>query len=500
MTFDPTYDQTLSHAGDASAYRRSATAGTIDGSIFNPALIGIGIVYVLWSYVHLPSSIWVRSLLACYLIWRMKPDVIIPYVLTCAQLRVDLIVKVGGDAMGEMSSDMAGSLTGFEQYAFALPCVVQNARTLVAALSARVVRRAEFPFWLYGLYLIGMLFVVTGAIYASGSRGWTAAVREYGNVGLYFYGLLLMACSPQKCLQLAAGFSVIGMLVVVANILVGYHSRQLWVLLPIAGSCAPLLILRGGKILWCASGVLYAFVGFVFAYSATFTVLLLWAWNLFAGVLLGLFRGVAIRRVAINVLTYGLFVISFGMLFYGAFAHDSSLDLHATIRAGQGSTFDRMTFKLCSDRGPLWWGAMQELLEHPTLCGNPAPAFMIRALGKDQLWTFSTHSIWLDPLLHCGCVAGPLLLFILIHMVIVSKNAIANNEGVGVAMLGLAVISNVVLGGATLPYVLQDRSAEHLLMAAGLLGVYGMRKGASRVASPQTGAHRVPPSQALPAA
>ena len=496
MTFDTSYGHARPAAGDASAHRRSATAGTIDGSIFNPTLIGIGIVYVLWSWVHLPSSIWVRSLFACYLIWRMKPDVIIPFVLSCVQLRIQL----GGRGSFDEAQDMAMQMTGFEQYAFMLPCVLYATRTFFAALSARVARRAEFPFWLYNLYLFGMLFVIAGALSAYGKPGWTAGVRDYCVVGLSFYGLLMPACSKSQLMQLATGFAILGLLTVMGNLLIGYQSRQLWVLLPIAGSFAPLVIFGRGSLWHCCLAVFYSVAGAFFAAEATFTLLLLWVWNTIAGMCLGPFGRKTLRWAVVTGLTYALLLLTLGMFFYAAFAHDPTRELYETVRGGQGSTYDRMTFKLLADRGPIWWGAMRQVVENPTLCGVPAPEFVIRSLGKEQVWPYSTHSILLDPLLRLGLVAGPILLLILFHTVMVARNAVARENDIGIAVLGLAVISNIVLGGATLPYMLNERAAEHIYMAAGLLGVYGLRQGAARMVTTRAGMQFPPSSQALPAA
>ena len=150
-----------------------------------------------------------------------------------------------------------------------------------------------------------------------------------------------------------------------------------------------------------------------------------------------------------------------------------------------GSLFDRMNYKLCGDRGPIWWGAMLELVENPTLCGVPAPTFIMRSHGTEGVWKFSTHNIVLDPLLRLGIVAGPILLIVLVHAVLVAKNAVMNESSIGVVVIALAVISNIALGGATLPYMLSDREAEHMFMAAGLLGVYAIgKRGMRRRSSP----------------
>jgi len=482
--------RTVSRASGSTA----APAG--ESAIFNPYLIALGIIYVVWSWVHLPSSIWVRSLLACYLIWRMKPDVIIPFVLTCAQLRI----QIGGGGSFDEVQDMAMQMTGYEQYAFMIPGVLYSIRTFFAAVSVRVARRAQFPFWLYNLYLFGMLFVVAGAIFAYGTRGWTAGVRQYCLVGLYFYGLLMPTVSRQQLMRLVMGFVVLGLLTVLANLLVGFHSRQLWVLLPIAGSFAPLVILGRGRLWHCCMAVLYSVAGALFAVEATFTLVLLWLWNMIAGICMGLFGKKSLRSTVVTGLTHALLIVTVGMFFYGAFSHDPTRDTFEMIRGGQGSTFERMRFKLLSDRGPIWWGAMCELADNPTLCGVPAPQFVIRSLNTEVIWPYSTHSILLDPLMQLGLVAGPIELLILLHAVAVARRAIARETDIGIAVLGLAIISNIILGGATLPYMLYERAAEHMLMVAGLLSVYGLSRPAVKMISPLSSHRPASTSAVLPAA
>jgi len=476
MTPDVSRPHAPARRDDAVVAERPSTAALFPGSVFNPVLIAAAVAYVIWSWVHLPSSIWVRCLLACYLVVRMKPDIIIPFVLSCVQLRLQL---AGGGSFDE-TQDLALQMTGFEQYAFMIPCALYAVRTSVAALSARVARRAEFPFWLYGLWLIGLVGVVTGAVSAYGETGWTAGVRDYFVVGMYFYGLLMPACSKAQLMQLVVGFTVLGLITVLANLFVGYSSRQLWVLLPIAGSFAPLVIFGRGRLLHCCLAVAYSAASVIFALEATFTLVLLWLWNTIAGISLGPFGRQSFRRAIVTGLTYALLVMTVTMFFYAAFAHDPTLDLHEKLKGGQGSTYDRMTFKLLSDRGPIWWGAMRELYEHPTVCGIPSPKFPIRSLGKESIWPYSSHSILLDPLLRLGFFAGPVLLLVLFHAVMVARNAVAREADIGIAVLGLAVISNIVLGGATLPYMLNERAAEHMFMVAGLLGLYGMQQRPAR--------------------
>ena len=250
----------------------------------------------------------------------------------------------------------------------------------------------------------------------------------------------------------------------------------------------------------CLWAAFYSLVGLVFATKATFTLVLLWVWNMIAGLSLGLFGRNSLRWAVVTGLICALITVTLSMLFYAALWHDPTRDVFEAVRGGQGTTFDKMRFKLLSDRGPIWWGAMRALAENPTLCGVPAPEFMIRSLGKEQVWPYSTHSIILDPLLRYGLVAGPILILILGHAVLIARNAIVREADVAVAVLGFAVISNNVLGGATLPYMLHERSAEAMHMVAGLLAVYGFRRGMGQKHVPLATSQVIQHPPGLPAA
>lgn len=456
-------------AGHATA----SHGGFVDSEVVNWYLIALALIYVVWSLVHLPSSIWARSLLACYLIWRMKPDIILPFMLSGVQLRLQL-----SDAAGQLdTSDLASQLTGYEQYAFAVPCVFYAVRTFVAALSARAARRDVFPFWLYGLYLCGMPFVLAGALSANREAGWTTGVRCYCLISMYFYGHLLPRCSPRQMGRLLTGFAICGFVFVTASLLAKFGSRQLWILLPLSGCLAPMLVFRGFPLGKTLAAIAYSVVGGIFGLQATFTIMLQWLWGMGAGICLGPLRSPASRRAVAWWLAFSLFVTCPALMLYGAFSHDPSLDLLAVSKEN-ATTSDYINYKLFSDRGPIWWGAIRQLVDDPTICGTPAPKYIIHTHGKDVIWPYSTHNIILDPLLRLGPVAGSILLLVLVHACLVARNAMGNSAELAVAPLAVMVVSNILLGGATLPYVLNDRESEHLLMTAGLLGLYGGREAA----------------------
>ena len=443
--------------------------------VINPYLIAIGVVYVVLSWIHLPSSIWIRSLFVCFLVWRMQPDIIIPMLLASLQIRLQL----GGLEDYDAAQDMASQLTGFEQYAFAVPCVLYAMRTFFAVISARSARRDTFPFWLYGLYLFALPLVLASAVAAYGEPAWTAAVRSYSMVSLYFYGLLLPPCRDREMDRLASAFAFVLTIILLGKLFLGLHTRQIWLLMPFIAACLPLMILRRSSILGSLAALMSSSLAFVVAANATFTILLQWLCGTFSGIGASLLRKPSARSVFASCLLGFLLVVNPAFMLFAAVYHDPSKDTFLMTKDMDSST-GRAVMKILCDRGPIWWGALVELYERPTLCAVAMPKFWVVSLGKGMMWPYIAHNIILDNLLRFGMVAGPIVLMVLLHMSFVARNAIANYDNASVNALAITVISNVLLGGITLPYILNERESEYFLMTAGLLGYYARRKVDSR--------------------
>jgi hypothetical protein len=451
-------------------HRRSrfqAPADVSSASVINPYLIAIGILYIVWSWVHLPSSIWMRSIFVCYLVWRMRPDVILPMLLSSIQLKVQL----GGLEDMAALEDVVSSLTGFEQYAFSVPAILYGVRTFFAVLSVRSARRDAFPFVLFGLYLLGVPFVLTGTIWCFGESGWTQLVRTYSFLALYFYGCLLPRISYREIDRLVTGLAIVGGIIVLLAIVVRLHSRQVWLLMPLIGALAPLVVFRRSGLLTCVAASVNSFVGFTYGVSATFTILLEWVAGTVLGTGIAWAKSPSLRRLVAAAIFWSLLAINVSFMLYAAVNHDPTLEGFLKMRESDSSR-GRAWFKLLNDRGPLWWGAMNEIYEHPTVCGLAQPKYMIVALGKSEMWPYSAHNIILDPLLRFGVVVGPIILLVFICATATARRALAHDSHSGVQALAIAILSNVLIGGITLPYVMNEREGEYLLMIAGLLTAY----------------------------
>ena len=457
-------------AAASVGHRRSrlqAPANASSASVINPYLIAIGILYIAWSWVHLPSSIWMRSIFVCYLVWRMQPDVILPMLLSSIQLKVQL----GGLEDMAALEGVASQLTGFEQYAFSVPAILYGVRTFFAVLSVRSARRDAFPFVLFGLYLLGAPFVLTGTVWCWGEVGWTQLVRTYSFLALYFYGCLLPRISYREIDRLVTGLAIVGGIILLLAIFARLHSRQVGLLMPLIGALAPLVVFRRPGLLICVAACVNSFVGFTYGVSATFTILLEWVAGTVLGTSIAWAKSPSLRRFVAGAIFWSLLAINVSFMLYAAVNHDPTLEGFVKMRESDSSR-SRIWFKLLNDRGPLWWGAMNEIYEHPTVCGLAQPSFMIAALGKNEMWPYSTHNIILDPLLRFGVVVGPIILLLFICATATARRALAHDSHSGVQVLAIAILSNVLIGGITLPYVLNEREGEYLLMIAGLLTAY----------------------------
>lgn len=457
-------------AGASVGHRRSrlqAPANVSSASVINPYLIAIGILYIVWSWVHLPSSIWMRSIFVCYLVWRMRPDVILPMLLSSIQLKVQL----GSLEDMEALQDVVSQLTGFEQYAFSVPAILYSVRTFFAVLSVRSARRDEFPFVLFGLYLLGVPFVLTGTVWGFGEAGWTQLVRTYSFLSLYFYGCLLPRIAYREINRLVTGLAVAGGIILLLAIFARFHSRQVWLLMPLIGALAPLVVFRRSGLLASAAASVNSFVGFTYGVSATFTILLEWVVGTVLGTGIAWAKSPSLRRFVAAAIFWSLLAMNVSFMLYAAVNHDPTLEGFLKMRESDSSQA-RAWFKLLNDRGPLWWGAMKEIYERPTVCGVTQPRFMITALGRNQMWPYSTHNIILDPLLRFGVVVGPIILILFICATATARRALAHDSHSGVQVLAIMILSNVLIGGITLPYVMNEREGEYLLMIAGLLTAY----------------------------
>jgi len=445
------------HGLDWDAPRRRAAAVRVERA-FNPFLITAAILYLAWSYFHLSSSIWARLVLASYLIWRMRPDIVIPYVLSCMQLRLNLSLTglEGG------LEDVYASLTGFESYAFAIPPVLLVVRTAIAMFDARV-NRAAFPTGVGLAWLCGGMLVVCGAIFAKlTGQGWTASVRMYAVVGTALYGMLMPRLEPRELTKLGGAMAGIGAVLSLSALSGLYGSQLLFVLGPLTA-------------VWGVSGVLgrrrpvvaaaLLAVSCAFSvYRSTFMLMLTWMWCAAAGVVqqasAGTRRSPYKRIHAFIVFSLILCVVVF-MLGFVRQVEDKAED--------DPSLLGRLEAKLYKDRGPLWVGFVRSIYEEPHFLPIPGRAFMIRSFGKDTLWRNGPHNMVLELLRQMGLIVGPICIAVLASLATRLTRVIAYDTNPGGRAIATAAISAIMIGGVTLPFVLADRQGEIILMAAGLV-------------------------------
>lgn len=424
-------------------------------------LLTLTAVYLALSYVAIGPSIWARLALLVFLTLRMKPDIIIPYLLAGLQLRLNVIVSSGDEL--RMGSDINEGLTGFESYAFAIPPLMFTARTLVAFFSARSDRRS-FPTAVYVLWWVGFIIVLIGAfVNFRGGRGWTGALRMYSLIGAVFYGLLLPRLKPAELERLASGTLVVALIVFVANVTGAFGSRLLFVLGPYAATWGFLAVTSLSSAALIGLPTLLI-TGLVCLFRATFMAFGGWMWGFIAGILLWsrprLGDGSSPRMRAFVAATFVFTVFLFVIGIQRQVSEKSTHD---------GTFLGRIEYKLYSDRGPIWKGCLRIIMEEPSILPTPERAFSIDWFGGEKLWPNGPHNLFLELLNQLGWVAGPIAVVVCGYTVTACSRVLARDPSRGAVTLAVGAIAAIVVGGLTLPYVVQERQGEFVWMAAGLV-------------------------------
>jgi hypothetical protein len=421
-------------------------------------LIGAALVYVAMSYFLLVPSIWLRLVLASLLILRMRADIIIPLCLSCLQLKLNFQESMSDVA--DIASGTIAGLTGFESYAFAIPPLLISVRTAFALPSTRTDRRG-FPTWLYAVWLFGGAFIVVGAFVNLGTtRGWTGGMRMYSIVGCLFYGLLMPRPSLRQIDRLAGGLAAIGMILYAAAATGRFSTKILFVLAPICIAWGVTGVLGPVGIRSATAALMLAVTSVPILVSSTFTVFGTWLWSGLAAVLQCTTRPGG-RRLPTRMVW---------MVIVSAVVLSSVFLFGLTRRIGERSIHDstmlgRMEWKLYADRSPLWWGCIKIISEEPSLLPTPERPFMVEWFGVKALWEFGPHNLVLELLNQLGVVAGFISIVVLVYFVGRCVVVLTQDRSRGVQTLAIATIGGIMVGGLTLPYMIQDRIAEYLLIA-----------------------------------
>jgi hypothetical protein len=433
--------------------------------ILNPWLILAALVYLAWSYFALASSIWARFFLLCYLILRMKPDTIVPLILTCLQVRLLFLAETNVKGGLDPLADVYESLTGFEAYTFSLPPVLFMARSFLAFWErAATVSRGGFPRLLFGSWWCGLLCVVAGALTAMASgRGWTGALRCYCVLGTCFYGMLLPTLSIAALDRLVKAFSFVALVIFSIACVTAINTRLLFVLAPVASAYGYFCIRGYGRSRqpWLGAALL-ALSGYYSFGVGTFTQRSIWAAALGCA-MLALPRAVGKQPSAKPLLTacWAIALVC-GLVF----TYAVSLGVAEKMQIPD-ELLEKVRWKLLADRGPIWLGAINLLREQPYFIPTPNRPYEIQQGGKVYLWRTHTHNLVLDCLREFGIFTGPIAIVVLFGFTFGLLSRFSEHGGVPTAVLAISLFTSVVVGGLTLPYMITDRQAEPMLIACG---------------------------------
>jgi hypothetical protein len=390
----------------------------------------------------------------------MRPDIVVPYALSCMQLRLNLsLAGVGFDSGLE---DVYANLTGFESYAFSVPPVLLAVRTVIAMFDARV-NRAAFPMGIGLAWLAAGVLVVAGAIYAkSNGFGWTASMRMYAIVGSALYGILMPRLNGREIARLGGSLALLGALLAFCALYRIYSSQLLFLLAPVAAVWGVNGLLGWRKPV--VSAVVLTVSGSFSLLCSTFMLMLTWLWCAAAGVVEQAAKGTRqapYKRLHAFIFTSFLCCVSVFAMGFVRHVEDKA--------DGDESFIGRLEGKLYKDRGPLWVGFVRSMYEEPSFLPVPGRAFMIRSFGKDTLWRNGPHNMILELLRQMGLFVGPICVAVLASLVVRLTRVIAYDSNPGARAIATGAISAIMVGGVTLPFILADRQGEILLMAAGLV-------------------------------
>ena len=424
-------------------------------------LIGLAGIYLAWSYFALPSSIWARFVFAIMLTLRMKPDIIIPYCLTCLQLRLNFTETLSDEI--RIEDGIASGLTGFESYAFAIPPLLIAIRAAFAFFNARTDHRF-FPVGLYLLWALGGLLVVIGAftIFRTG-RGWTGAMRMYSIVGAVFYGLLMPRLKPEQVNRLAAGLATVCFVLYALALTGQFGSRIVFVIGPLGAAWGVSGALSLSKKSFFAMALLFV-TGSVSLFKATFMVFGSWIWAALAAVINWTYAS-GPRRISYRMYGYVLATTVFCIVLFFVGVSRQMNDKSAS----DGTFLGRIEWKLYADRGPIWSGCLRVIFEDPSIIPTPERGFSIQWFGQERFWENGPHNLILELLNQLGWVAGPISMLVLAYTVTGCAGVLARDDNRGARAIATSAICSIVVGGLTLPYIVQDRQAEFMLFSAGLV-------------------------------
>lgn len=446
----------------------SGPIASTEAKTINWLLIGIASIYLVWSAVHLPTSIWARAILFSLLLIRMKPDVILPMLMVTPQMTWLLLTQAERGDSYSVLENVYAQLTGAEQYALTVPIILIPMRVLLGWSANRL---PGFPSTLFILWLAGGVLVLTNTVLQIGSTAsWGHAIRTYSVMGMYFFGMLLPQISEREINKLLLGIMIIAIPLYVIGLKKDSATQLLYVVSPLAVGTAVFytvqrrvpISIRGLAIGTIGLGSYFASVNHSMMHSGAF------AYAAFA--VLGLsvvpsFRGS--RRMQAALLGFGTLVTVLGLMTVAIwqFHRDGQVRRTATT---EGAT-DYVSFKLFEERATIWYGQVVHLLTEANpvmpVFGQP---FEVQLAGQRVRWSITPHNLPLAVLRLFGFVAGSAALLVLGHLLVASTRVLWLKSDTLWMVVGVASLANVLIGGLTLEYVITEWQSEWFLALAGL--------------------------------
>jgi hypothetical protein len=316
-------------------------------------------------------------------------------------------------------------------------------RVGVEILAVPGAARPVLPRWMGPLVVVAVVLILIGAAQGRmlGLNRWSEGVRSLFALSGLLWGFLLVRHARSAASGITDHIVTMATLGAVLFLIGLLRGHFLFLLVGLAAGLIPDALMRGARgAFWLFVAVAAAgLVGFTLTTAAT--VLITAAALALSTVQVGVARRILLRTSLVVGLAASVFLV------WAVLMWRSGRVLELTAEAAQSQGFAHWAlFKLMQDRGPLWIGAMDQIMSGPYIivpAGRPLTLGMLGSFFPD-LWEFGAHNAALELLRNTGLVAGGIgLLFMGLALVRCAGVLMYAEElrirGLAAAVLGISL-------------------------------------------------------------
>jgi hypothetical protein len=320
---------------------------------------------------------------------------------------------------------------------------------------------------------------------------WTAPIRDVMMVGCLFYGIILARNIEETKSVITRRFVPLACSMLTLAMAGYFYSRGMY----FVTALGPALFFswkafagRAGRLSVYAYlftlSTLYAFAIYPTAYAQNVaesiystsgnSTALVACWLLPLIIVLFISRNVAandVRRGWVNALPVSAAFFAFGFpILFAVFSMTYSADLDKIKDPGKLPLQQRIVYKLFSDRGPIWRGALDEILQPPFFLktGGYHMGYKLMLNGDKQPWPAGSHNLALEELRRNGWYTGVVCLILILRGSVFSLRTVIKSSDPIVRSFAIASFSSLFILSATSHIPMETNAALWLLAPAGM--------------------------------